>query len=524
MIRKLMFTIVWGYAVCFAAMPFIALIGPRIAEKMAGSETPEQADVIAARMLRGVPGVCGFIGVAFGLAGLLPGTSLRKKVFRPSSRGVFRKLDPVIFALWQFLDGDRDSSAMMAEERPSDLPKVALLTVGIISILLGAIGLLYGLLDGIKTAVHSDVPEAVTNVLVFHIAFYAMLAVCAAFCGGLLVCGVEFVRLWPGKVRRFGYLLMVEVLYFVLMGFLVRVLYWQVPEVGVSVGAAMDASSSALMFQAIVLFPLWAPFVALWAMYQLEAQKAASTGAGRQGTPIVDKAEAVKILLTRHQVVCKMFHGFDYAVMLAAPADMRKAGIAQAVKFIQNSLDGQSRYMRATAELSRAFDRALPAYKAAVLRDEIQFFQEVRAAMLRPAGQVMQAQLIPDDADDAPEAIPAAAILEPVEPAAPRYSAGRTAPCDDEFSFYDAVAADDPEVAAMKEDTLRDIVQDLSRAVRRDVTADWAVRKNAKAELRMLVKKILKKYSYPPRRHEQVVQAVLGQAEEFCKDLGSARH
>jgi type I restriction enzyme R subunit len=63
------------------------------------------------------------------------------------------------------------------------------------------------------------------------------------------------------------------------------------------------------------------------------------------------------------------------------------------------------------------------------------------------------------------------------------------------------------------DETLRAIAQELVRTVRANVTIDWTLRENVRAQLRVLVKRILRKHGYPPDRQEQATQTVLAQAE-----------
>ena len=84
---------------------------------------------------------------------------------------------------------------------------------------------------------------------------------------------------------------------------------------------------------------------------------------------------------------------------------------------------------------------------------------------------------------------------------------------DDELAFYDALEANDSAVQVLGDDTLRTIARELVAAVRRNVTIDWTIRENVRAQLRVLVKRILRKYGYPPDKQEKATQTVLEQAE-----------
>ena len=89
---------------------------------------------------------------------------------------------------------------------------------------------------------------------------------------------------------------------------------------------------------------------------------------------------------------------------------------------------------------------------------------------------------------------------------------------DDEIAFYDALEVNDSAVAVLGDETLKTIAQELVAAVRRSVTIDWTVRENARAQIRVIVKRILRKYGYPPDKQEKATQTVLEQAEVLCAE------
>ena len=84
---------------------------------------------------------------------------------------------------------------------------------------------------------------------------------------------------------------------------------------------------------------------------------------------------------------------------------------------------------------------------------------------------------------------------------------------EDELAFYDALETNDSAVQVLGDDTLRDIARELVDTVRRNVTIDWTLRENVRANLRRLVKRILRKHGYPPDKQEKATQTVLEQAE-----------
>ena len=83
---------------------------------------------------------------------------------------------------------------------------------------------------------------------------------------------------------------------------------------------------------------------------------------------------------------------------------------------------------------------------------------------------------------------------------------------EDELAFYDALETNDSAVKVLGDDTLRTIAQELVSAVRANVTIDWTLRENVRAHLRVLVKRILRKYGYPPDKQEKATETVLEQA------------
>ena len=84
---------------------------------------------------------------------------------------------------------------------------------------------------------------------------------------------------------------------------------------------------------------------------------------------------------------------------------------------------------------------------------------------------------------------------------------------EDELAFYDALETSDNAVHVLGDDTLRDIARELVNTVRRNVTIDWTLRENVRANLRRLVKRVLRKHGYPPDKQEKATQTVLEQAE-----------
>ncbi len=86
------------------------------------------------------------------------------------------------------------------------------------------------------------------------------------------------------------------------------------------------------------------------------------------------------------------------------------------------------------------------------------------------------------------------------------------------MAFYDALETNDSAVQVLGDETLKKIAHELLEILRRNVTIDWAVRENVRAKLRTLVKRILRRYGYPPDKQEKATQTVLEQAELIAMD------
>ncbi len=93
---------------------------------------------------------------------------------------------------------------------------------------------------------------------------------------------------------------------------------------------------------------------------------------------------------------------------------------------------------------------------------------------------------------------------------------------DDELAFYDALETNDSAVKVLGDETLRTIARELVATVRANVTIDWTLRENVRAQLRVLVKRILRKHGYPPDKQEKATQTVLEQAEVLSQEWATA--
>jgi type I restriction enzyme R subunit len=89
---------------------------------------------------------------------------------------------------------------------------------------------------------------------------------------------------------------------------------------------------------------------------------------------------------------------------------------------------------------------------------------------------------------------------------------------EDEIAFYDALDTNDSAVQILGDETLKMIARDLVQAVKSNISIDWNVKESARAKIRVVVKRLLRKYGYPPDKREKATETVLKQAEHLCID------
>jgi type I restriction enzyme R subunit len=324
------------------------------------------------------------------------------------------------------------------------------------------------------------------------------------------------------------------------------------------------------------------------------------TDSGGRGEAVVDQTEAVAVMLARYEVCCDMFHGFGYSAYLTGSPVAKMQMLPAAQEHVLRQPDGKERFVKAVAELSKAFALSVPREEALRIRDEVAFFQTVKAALVktergkqRPAEdldhairQIVAAAIAPEGVIDVFEAAglkkPDISILsdeflaevrempqrnlavellqkllndeiktrgrrnvaqsrafsEMLESALRKYRARAITTAqvidelielarevraaeqrgenlgltDDELAFYDALETNDSAVAVLGDDNLRLIARELTDTVRHNATIDWTVKESTRANLRRLVRRILRKHGYPPDKSEKATQTILEQA------------
>jgi type I restriction enzyme R subunit len=91
-----------------------------------------------------------------------------------------------------------------------------------------------------------------------------------------------------------------------------------------------------------------------------------------------------------------------------------------------------------------------------------------------------------------------------------------------ELAFYDALETNDSAVKVLGDKVLRNIAIEIDGSIAKNATIDWDKRESVRARMRLVVKKILKKYDYPPDKQEKAVRTVMEQAEVTCRSVVEA--
>jgi type I restriction enzyme R subunit len=335
--------------------------------------------------------------------------------------------------------------------------------------------------------------------------------------------------------------------------------------------------------------------------HELKQALATYTESGGTGRTAINQEEAVKILLEKYEICCGLFHGFDWSLWVSGTPEKRLGLLPAAQEHILSQEDGKDRLLRAVRELSQAFALAVPHEQALRIRDDVAFFQAVRAVISKRAPgqarteeelelairQIVSKAVASDEVVDIfaaaglkkpdisilsdeflaemkgmPQrnlavellrkllageiqtrrrknvvqsrsfaemleqsirryqnrAIEAAQVIEELISLAKQMRKADQRGEDlklneDELAFYDALETNDSAVKVLGDETLRTIARELVSSVRANITIDWTMRENVRAQLRVIVKRILRKFGYPPDKQEKATQTVLEQAE-----------
>ena len=329
---------------------------------------------------------------------------------------------------------------------------------------------------------------------------------------------------------------------------------------------------------------------------------------GGKGDPAETQEQAVALMLEKLEVVSQMFHGFAYEEYFGADTARKLGLILAAEDFILGLEDGRRRYINEVTALSQAFAIAIPHEGALDAKDEVAFFQAVKARLVKfdSAGtgrtdeeletairQVIDEALVSDKVIDIFDAaglkkpdisilseefllevksmehknvalevlrklladeirarakknlVQSKSLMEMLEQALKRYhnkaitsaqvidelihmakdiekmdkEAQEMGMSDFEYAFYSAVANNQSARELMQQDKLRELAVVLAERVRQNTTIDWTIKESVRAKLKVIVKRTLRQYGYPPDMQKLATDTVLRQAELIAKEL-----
>jgi len=329
---------------------------------------------------------------------------------------------------------------------------------------------------------------------------------------------------------------------------------------------------------------------------------------GGKGDPAKLQEEAVNIMLEKYEVVKNMFFGFDYQKYFQANTQDKLSIILEAEDFILGLEDGQKRYIDAVTALSKAFAIAIPHPKAMEIKEEVAFFQAVKARLVKferrgeennardwetAVKQIIDKAIVSGGVIDVFDAagikkpdisilsdsfleeikamkhkniaietlkkllndeikgrlrinlvksksfmevleelirrynnkiITAAEVIEELIRLAKEIKQSDKEPeemglTDFEYAFYTAVANNQSARELMGKEKLKELAIVLYDRVRKNTSIDWTIRESARAKLKVIVKRTLRKYGYPPDMEALATETVLKQAELIADEI-----
>ena len=330
--------------------------------------------------------------------------------------------------------------------------------------------------------------------------------------------------------------------------------------------------------------------------------------AGGKGDPALAQEQAIEMMLEKLEVVANMYHGFDYQDYFYADTSKKLSLILAAEEHILNIKDGKKRYINEVTMLSQTFAIAIPHEKAMDVKDEVAFFQAVKARLAKfdstgegrtdeaietTIRQVIDQALVSEQVIDVFDAagikkpdisilsdeflmelknyehknialevlkkllneeikvrektnlIQSRSLMEMLQNSIKRYQnkiitaaelmdelikvskeivhgdseAERLKLSPLEFAFYTAVASNDSARELMQQDKLRELAVVLLQRVRENASIDWTIKESVKAKLKVIVKRTLRQFGYPPDMELLATETVLRQAELIASEL-----
>ncbi len=232
--------------------------------------------------------------------------------------------------------------------------------------------------------------------------------------------------------------------------------------------------------------------------------------------------QAVKVLLTKRDIVSAKRKDEDRE--LAIRQIISSAVVSEEVVDIFDAVGLDKPNIGILDEAFLAEVRNLPERNLAVELLERLLEGEIKS---RFASNVVQSKRFSDMLSDVVlryqnRSIEAAQVMEELVQMARKFreAAGRGEELgltDDEVRFYDALADNESAVRELADETLKKIAQELTESLRKNLSVDWSQRESVQAKLRLLVKRILRKYKYPPDKQDAAVEQVLEQAKALAE-------
>ena len=329
---------------------------------------------------------------------------------------------------------------------------------------------------------------------------------------------------------------------------------------------------------------------------------------GGKGDPTLLQEQAVTLMLEKIEVVSAMYHGFPYEEYFDADTAKKLSLILAAEEHILGLDDGRKRYSNEVTLLSQSFAIAIPHEQAMGVKDEVGFFQAVKARLAKfdstgngcsnddietTIRQVIDKALVSEKVIDVFDAagikkpdisilseeflaelkghkhknialevlkkllndelkvrakknlVQSKSLLEMLEKAIKKYQnkilsaaevmdelikiskeivasdaeAEHLGLSDFEYAFYTAVASNDSARELMQQDKLRELAVVLTQRVRENASIDWTIKESVKAKLKVIVKRTLRQFGYPPDMQLLATETVLKQAEMIAAEL-----
>ncbi len=329
---------------------------------------------------------------------------------------------------------------------------------------------------------------------------------------------------------------------------------------------------------------------------------------GGKGDPAITQGKAVQMMLEKLELVSQLFHGFAYEDYFDADTRKKLSLILAAEEHILGLENGRKRYINEVTKLSHAFAIAIPHELAMDVKDEVAFFQAVKARLAKfdssGAGktdeeietairQVIDKALVSEQVIDVFDAagikkpdisilseefllevknmehknialevmkkllndeirarikknlIQGKSLMEMLEDSIKRYhnkiitaaevieeliALGKDIRemdkepkemglSDFEYAFYTAIANNKSAQELMEKDKLRELAVVLFERVRENASIDWTIKESVKAKLKVIVKRTLRQYGYPPDMQKLATETVLKQAEMIAEEI-----